>query len=284
MVLLHERLEVLQGQVLRTSLRTWHRLEEQRLVDVERELLDNQVVRSIEPVQLLELRLIVLIGKLLFVFQHGLAHHDAGDYGHVFEGLEQLRRAVVYAASLRALHELEEEVGFDGLAASAIENVIDLNLGEVVASPRAICEKELLREHFLELRQVDAANPVVRLLQLFLGHLVIHGALLQYGLYELHDVDLGHLQSRLEVLVLLEDVLCLPQPLFNDLRAVRIQSNLPLALFLSRWVIARIGATKSYQKHLISVLIYALIIFVIVMFIFMQTALFLLYSVGETIN
>ena len=103
--------------------------------------------------QLLELGLVVLVRELFFVLQHGLTHHDARDYRHVLQCLQQLGRAVVDAASLGALDQLEEEVRLHSLAAPAVEDVVDLDLGEVVEGPGAVREEELLREHLLELRR-----------------------------------------------------------------------------------------------------------------------------------
>lgn len=79
------------------------------------------------------------------------------------------------AVRLGALDQSEEEIGFDCLAATAVENVVDLHLCEVIVRPRTVREEKLLGQHLFELREVHAAAHyfVVGLLQILLGHLVV---------------------------------------------------------------------------------------------------------------
>ena len=88
------------------------------------------------------------------------------------------------AVRLGALDQSEEEIGFDCLAATAVENVVDLHLCEVIVRPRTVREEKLLGQHLFELREVHAAAHyfVVGLLQILLGHLNVFCVAADYHL------------------------------------------------------------------------------------------------------
>ena len=114
------------------------------------------------------------------------------------------------AVRLGALDESEEEVGLHCLTAAAVEDVVDLHLGEIVVRPRAIGEEKLLGQHLLELGQVHAAahHLVVGLLQILLGHLVVFGVDAQDHLHQLRNINFVHPKAILKPLVSFQDITC----------------------------------------------------------------------------
>ena len=156
--------------------------------------------------QFFKLNFIIFIQWLYHILQHGVTHHDAGDVSHILKRLQQLRRSIVDTAILRALDQLEEEVGLVCLVSSAVQYVDQLNFGEIVTGTRLIGEEVLLGEHLLELLQVDLFELVVCLLQIFLRYLILAIALLQYHLHQLHDVNIFHTKAMLELHELYKDI------------------------------------------------------------------------------
>ena len=140
------------------------------------------MVGCVEFMQFFKLNFIIFIQCLHHIFQHGITHHDAGDVSHILERFQQLRRPVVDTAILRALDQLEEEVGLVSLVSSAVQYVDQLNFGEIVTGTRLICEEVLLSEHLLELLQIDLFELIVSLLQIFFRYLILTIALLEYHL------------------------------------------------------------------------------------------------------
>ena len=78
-------------------------------------------------------------------------------------------------------------------------------------------EEELLSQYLLELRKIDLLEPVVRLLQILLGHLILSIALLEYLLDQPDNVNIFHAKATLELHELHEDIIGLPKSLFNIL-------------------------------------------------------------------
>jgi len=78
------------------------------------------MVGCIELMQFFKLNFIIFIQRLYHIFQHGVTHDDAGNVSHILECLQQLRRPVVDASILRALDQLEEEVGLVCLVSSTV--------------------------------------------------------------------------------------------------------------------------------------------------------------------